>query len=404
MVIPWAPRRAAGRKVICIGQLRRNCTVEGTAYPWTEYLLLDSQHGFKWLVESDSHWSLAVALPPGEVPQALDGQKNIHALGGSGGNFRDVEAVVEGVWGEFCTGWWSRASACRWRVRRPPRSLTRERQKHKGVGEVNWSLSTYLDPEAVWTAFKLNDAPSAPWHRLLPAQSPQGDARQVRVVDRGNPRPTADPRHGGVRHAPQRGAVPEAPGPLRPGSGPPPGSRRGRAQRHSPAQAQPAQRAVHRRGPGTGLLLRSHRDQGWPPQPGRHPQRPGQQRLDRPGGGPGERDHGRGRTLPAGEQLLPWRGWWRVLGRRRADQHRLSERRATGLLRPASGPPVGREVPPRRRPRRAAAPGRHALALPRTRPAGHPRGAPDTGVPGGGLRGPPLAGEHVRHGGDCQRR
>lgn len=152
-----------GEKVICIGQLRRSCTVEGTAYPWTEYLLLDSQHGFKWLVESDGHWSLAVALPPGEVPQALDGQKNIHALGGNWRRFQDVEAVVEGVWGEF---YWMVEQGERVQVAEfvaPPRSLTRERQKHKGVGEeVNWSLSTYLDPEAVWTAFKLKDAPSAP--------------------------------------------------------------------------------------------------------------------------------------------------------------------------------------------------------------------------------------------------
>jgi len=152
-----------GEKVICIGQLRRSCTVEGTAYPWTEYLLLDSQHGFKWLVESDGHWSLAVALPPGEVPQAPDGQKNLQALGANWRRFQDVEAVVEGVWGEF---YWMVEQGERVQVSEfvaPPRSLTRERQKHKGGGEeVNWSLSTYLDPEAVWTAFKLKEAPPAP--------------------------------------------------------------------------------------------------------------------------------------------------------------------------------------------------------------------------------------------------
>ena len=152
-----------GEKVICIGQLRRSCTVEGTAYPWTEYLLLDSQHGFKWLVESDGHWSLAVALPPGEVPQVVDGQKNFHALGGNWRRFQDVEAVVEGVWGEF---YWMVEQGERVQVAEfiaPPRSLTRERQGHKGGGEeVNWSLSTYLDPQAVWTAFKLKDAPPAP--------------------------------------------------------------------------------------------------------------------------------------------------------------------------------------------------------------------------------------------------
>lgn len=152
-----------GEKVICIGQLRRSCTVDGTAYPWTEYLLLDAQHGFKWLVQSEGHWSLAVALPPGEVPQARDGQKNLSALGANWRRFQDVEAVVEGVWGEF---YWTVEQGERVQVAEfiaPPRSLTRERQGHKGGGEeVNWSLSTYLDPTAVWTAFKLKDAPPAP--------------------------------------------------------------------------------------------------------------------------------------------------------------------------------------------------------------------------------------------------
>ncbi|MCE1203269.1 MAG: DUF4178 domain-containing protein [Holophagaceae bacterium] len=153
----------SGEKVTCIGQLRRSCTVDGLAYPWMEYLLLDSQHGFKWLVESDGHWSLAVALPPGEVPQVRDGQKNLQALGMNWRRFQDVEAVVEGVWGEF---YWTVEQGERVQVAEfiaPPRSLTRERQGHKGGGEeVNWSLSTYLDPAAVWAAFKLKDTPAAP--------------------------------------------------------------------------------------------------------------------------------------------------------------------------------------------------------------------------------------------------
>jgi hypothetical protein len=45
----------------------------------------------------------------------------------------------------------------------PPRSLTRERQSHQGGGEeVNWSQSTYLEPEDVWSAFKLESTPPSP--------------------------------------------------------------------------------------------------------------------------------------------------------------------------------------------------------------------------------------------------
>jgi hypothetical protein len=152
-----------GEKVICIGQLRRTCTIEGTAYPWNEYLLLDSQHGFKWLVQSDGHWSLAVAVPAGELPQVRDGQKNLWAHGHNWRRFQDVAAVVEGVWGEF---YWAVEQGEQAQVAEfvaPPRSLTRERQSHKGGGEeVNWSQSTYLEPGTVWAAFKLEGTPPAP--------------------------------------------------------------------------------------------------------------------------------------------------------------------------------------------------------------------------------------------------
>ena len=152
-----------GEKVICIGQLRRSCTVEGLPYPWTEYLLLDSQRGFKWLVESEGHWSLATAVAPGEVPQASEGQKNLWVHGHNWRRFQDVQAVVEGVWGEF---YWMVEQGERVLVSEfvaPPRSLTRERQSHKGGGEeVNWSLSTYLEPREVWSAFKLEGAPPPP--------------------------------------------------------------------------------------------------------------------------------------------------------------------------------------------------------------------------------------------------
>lgn len=151
-----------GDRLTCIGQLRRSCTVDGTQYPWNEYLLLDDQAGFRWLVQSEGHWSLAVALAPGEVPQARDGQKYLGALGATWRRFQDVEAVVEGVWGEF---YWAVEQGERVQVTEfvaPPRSLTRELQQHRGGGEeVNWSLSTYLEPEAVWSAFRLDGhAPS----------------------------------------------------------------------------------------------------------------------------------------------------------------------------------------------------------------------------------------------------
>ncbi|WP_306591738.1 DUF4178 domain-containing protein [Geothrix sp. 21YS21S-4] len=152
-----------GERVICIGQLRRSCTVDGTVYPWNEYLLLDAGHGFQWLVQSEGHWSLAVAAPAGEIPQPQRGQKNLSALDETWRRFQDTSAVVEGVWGEF---YWQVTRGERVDVSEfvaPPRSLTRERQAHPNGGEeVNWSLSTYLDPSEVWTAFQLPGAPPPP--------------------------------------------------------------------------------------------------------------------------------------------------------------------------------------------------------------------------------------------------
>ncbi|MBI1753124.1 MAG: DUF4178 domain-containing protein [Acidobacteria bacterium] len=154
-----------GEKVICIGQLRRSCSFDGTVYPWMEYLLLDSQHGFKWLVESEGHWSLATAVAPGDVPHVQGSQRNLWMQGRNWRRFQDSEAVVEGVWGEF---YWMVEQGERVAVTEfvaPPLSLNREWQRHGGKGsgeEVNWSLSTYLEPAAVWSAFKLGGAAPAP--------------------------------------------------------------------------------------------------------------------------------------------------------------------------------------------------------------------------------------------------
>jgi hypothetical protein len=164
VVIPLgAEGTLGGEKVICIGQLRRSCTIEGEVYPWNEYLLLDSQHGFKWLVQSEGHWSLAVAVAPGEIPAAHGEQKSLWALGTTWRRFQDVTAVVEGVWGEF---YWTVEQGESVQVAEfvaPPRSLTRERQSHRNGGEeVNWSLSTHLEPAEVWAAFQLPASPAAP--------------------------------------------------------------------------------------------------------------------------------------------------------------------------------------------------------------------------------------------------
>jgi hypothetical protein len=149
-----------GVPLTCIGYLLRSCTVEGTKYPWGEYLLMDSRHGFRWLVESDGHWSVAEAVPLGEIRKR--GPAIVYK-GESYKAFQSVEAVVEGVYGEF---YWKVEQGERVRVSEfvhAPISIAEEVQTQPGGGqEVNWSKSTYLEGAEVWKAFKLQGVPAAP--------------------------------------------------------------------------------------------------------------------------------------------------------------------------------------------------------------------------------------------------
>ncbi len=146
----------------CIGYLRRSCSVDGETYPWGEYLLLDRKHGFHWLTESDGHWSLVDPVSAGEV-EAHGNPSFVVMKGRSFRRYQEVDARVDGVYGEFY-----------WKVEQgegahiseyvsPPLSLAVETQKHKGGGEeINWSLSTYLEPSEIWHAFSLPGAAPGP--------------------------------------------------------------------------------------------------------------------------------------------------------------------------------------------------------------------------------------------------
>ena len=56
-----------GAEWICIGFMVRSCTVEGTRYPWEEYLLFHKERGFTWLMESNGHWVYLEPIDAGEV-------------------------------------------------------------------------------------------------------------------------------------------------------------------------------------------------------------------------------------------------------------------------------------------------------------------------------------------------
>lgn len=47
--------------------LIRSTTVEGTRYPWEEYLLWNQQAGFRWLMNSNGHWTFLTPIAAGDV-------------------------------------------------------------------------------------------------------------------------------------------------------------------------------------------------------------------------------------------------------------------------------------------------------------------------------------------------
>jgi hypothetical protein len=128
-----------------IGYVARSAYIDGTWWPFEEYLLHAPGVGFRWLVCSDGHWSYVQPVPSGGV--TLD----VHAVydGVTFRRYQVAELRVDSVLGEFY-----------WRVQAgekvtgedyiaPPAMLSRELSS----SEQNWSLSTYLAPRDVERAF-----------------------------------------------------------------------------------------------------------------------------------------------------------------------------------------------------------------------------------------------------------
>lgn len=122
---------------------------------WSEYLLFNPWHGFRWLVSFNGHWSFVDRLPA--LPN-MEGNK-IHLGGTTYKIFAQGKATVAGVLGEFY-----------WKVQRgeeanvadyiaPPRILSKE--SYPGLNEVAWSGGEYVEPKVIGEAFALKDLPRA---------------------------------------------------------------------------------------------------------------------------------------------------------------------------------------------------------------------------------------------------
>lgn len=123
-------------------------------YFWTEYLLYNHAQGYRWLVNSDDHWSFVTPLRPGEVLDAepRGSAKTVHYEGKAYRLFQSATARVTYVLGEFY-----------WRVAvgervdtvdyvRPPFGISKELTT-SGAQEISYSHGRYAERREIEKAF-----------------------------------------------------------------------------------------------------------------------------------------------------------------------------------------------------------------------------------------------------------
>ncbi len=155
-VIPLGTTGAfTGTSYTVIGFLVRSVTEEGTVYRWQEYLLYNPSVGFRWLVDSDDHWSFVAPVSPGEVDDhigyATFAGKTFRRFGGG-------LATVRNVLGEF---YWKVEVGEEVETRdliHPPEALSIE----TSAGEQNISLGIYVRPDEIEQAFGVTNL-RRPW-------------------------------------------------------------------------------------------------------------------------------------------------------------------------------------------------------------------------------------------------
>jgi hypothetical protein len=143
-----------GETFECIGFLIRETVVEGVAYRWREYLLWHPHRGYRWLAESNNHWTY---LKPVAGRAAVAGTEAKY-LDRTYKQFQSGKAKIAYVVGEF-----------NWRIEAgesshmtdyvaPPFLLCHD----KSGNEEHWTVGEYLDAKLLWEGFRLPGEPPAP--------------------------------------------------------------------------------------------------------------------------------------------------------------------------------------------------------------------------------------------------
>lgn len=152
-----------GDEYVVTGFMERSVTFD-REYFWYEYLLYNRERGYRWLVESDYHWSFVRPIVAGEVgdPPSPGGvAKALHYDNRRYRLFQDATARVTYVLGEFY-----------WKVEKgeavdtadyiaPPYGISKEVTR-SGAREINYSHARYMTPKEVQKAFGLEKRPPKP--------------------------------------------------------------------------------------------------------------------------------------------------------------------------------------------------------------------------------------------------
>ena len=157
-----------------IGFMERYVIEEGQDYAWTEYLLYHPEQGFRWLVNSNRHWSFVEAVLVSQIVSLPNYRVTFRDR--SYRLFERGRAFIRYVVGEFY-----------WRVSiedtvdtedyiAPPNMLSFERSATDKGEELNVSLATYLERPILEAAFKLQPLP-VPWG--IGTMQPQPDRSEV---------------------------------------------------------------------------------------------------------------------------------------------------------------------------------------------------------------------------------
>jgi uncharacterized protein (DUF983 family) len=156
-----------GVQYVVVGYLERYLKSDKTS-TWEEYLLYESQVGYRWLTMSDDHWYFVQSVEPGNVE--LQGKNAVY--NGKTYLWHDQDtAIAARVLGEFY--WKVDPGEQVWMTDylASPEMLSRE-ITHGGpdTGEVSWSRAVYLSSQTVEQAFGLKHRLPRPT-TIAPSQS-----------------------------------------------------------------------------------------------------------------------------------------------------------------------------------------------------------------------------------------